>query len=93
VNCRQVEEFIFPDPAVAGILEKHYVEARLHTDDQANPERSARLEQLQQEMVQSLAQPYYIVIDPDTGKQLGKLAGSGQVSKFVEFFEKFLDRN
>lgn len=88
-----MEESIFPAPAVAGILKKHYVEARLHTDDQSNPERSARLEALQQEMVQSLAQPYYVVIDPETREQLGTIAGSGSERKFVRFFEKFIDRN
>ena len=85
-----MEEGIFPDPAVAGILKEHYVEARLHTDDQSAPERSARLEQLQVEMTGSVAQPTYVIVDPGpepgAEKQLAQRSGSASVDTFVRFF-------
>ena len=87
-----MEEGIFPDPAVAGILKEHYIEARLHTDDQSAPERSAAQEKLQVEMTGSVAQPTYVIIDPGSQpgeeKQLETRAGSASVDTFVRFFRR-----
>ena len=85
-----MEEGIFPDPAVAGILKEHYIEARLHTDDQSAPERSEALERLQVEMTGSVAQPTFVIVDPGPApgaeKQLAKRSGSASVETFVRFF-------
>ena len=60
MNCRANEEKVFPSESVKNVLETHFVEARLHTDG----ERGEELRDLQEEMVDSVASPYYIVIDP-----------------------------
>lgn len=86
-----MEEGIFPNPAVAGILREHYIEARLHTDDQQNPERSERQASMQVEMTGSVAQPYYVVVDPANEQKLGLRKGLASEATFVKFFQQFID--
>lgn len=74
-------------PAVAGLLAKHYVEARLHTDGRVNIER---ILELQRELTGSVATPYYVVVDPETGETKAELAGA-QAGKFVGFLESGLE--
>ena len=59
-----MEENVFPLPAVAGILESEFVEARLHTDLPSS--EAIRQENLlfQAELQGSVATPYYLLIDP-----------------------------
>jgi hypothetical protein len=61
-----MEKSVFPSPAVAGVLEERFVEARLHTDGTKNIDR---ILQLQAELTQSVATPYYLVIDPSVEAQ------------------------
>lgn len=70
-----MEETIFPRPAVAGVLARHYVEARLHTDhpDDAIRERNLAL---QDELQGSLATPYYVLLDPLTEEVLNRYPGA-----------------
>jgi hypothetical protein len=70
--CRQVEETFFPDPAVAGILETSYVEARLHTDGQQNAER---IGELVRTLARTPATPTYVVIDPRTETEVDRHEG------------------
>lgn len=77
-----MEEKLFPKPAVAGALKKNYIEARLHTD--GGP-REAENRKLQEEKAGSPANPYYVIIDPKTGKVLRKKAGLIPEAKFLEF--------
>ena len=69
-----MEENIFPQPAVAGVLAQ-MVEARLHYDSQST-EVKVRVKQLQEEMVQSFATPIYLVLDPNSGEVLGRRDGA-----------------
>jgi hypothetical protein len=62
VNCRLNEEKVFPSDTVSGLLEEHFIEARLHTDGGTNIER---ILELQKELAQSVATPFYLVIRPD----------------------------
>ena len=52
-----MEEGVFLESAVADVLEPWFVEARLHVDYSENMERELA-------MVQSAAQPIYVVVDP-----------------------------
>lgn len=82
-----MEENVFRLPAVAGILEEKYVEARLHTD---HPEKGTENRGRQQEMTSSIAQPIYLIIDPGTGAEHGRQDGAtvgDNVSEFIEFLE------
>ena len=57
-----MEEKVFPDPAVAEILSEKFIEARIHTDhDELGEANRAR----QLEMTNSVAQPIYLLLDPE----------------------------
>ncbi len=86
-----MEEEIFRLPAVAGILEKSFVEARLHTDGRTNIERILAL---QQELAQSVATPFYVLVDPANAKKLASFAGSTRdAERFAEFLGRGLQAN
>jgi CRISPR/Cas system endoribonuclease Cas6 (RAMP superfamily) len=74
-----VEETIFPRPAVAGELEK-LIEARLHFDGARRKEINA----LQRRMVQSIAAPIYVIVDPKTGEILRRHDGYTTEKQFLE---------
>jgi thiol:disulfide interchange protein len=84
VNCRLMEENVFPSEEVAPLLERYYVEARLHTDGAVNHER---ILELQAELTQSVANPYYVLQDPDTAAVLGKQEGYAGPDAFRRFLE------
>jgi hypothetical protein len=76
-----MEENVFPSGAVAPILEKNFVEARLHTDGTTNVDEIKRL---QEELTKSVANPYYVLQEPDGSPDLGKLSGLTTEEKFKE---------
>ncbi len=67
-----MEKGVFHHPAVAGILEKRFVEARIHTDRVGHPEDR----ELQLKMTDSIAQPIYLVVDPKDGTQHARRDGA-----------------
>jgi thioredoxin-related protein len=77
-----MEEKVFPLPAVAGELEKNYIEARLHTDGGPSIEHN---KDLQREYTNSVANPQYVIIDPKTGKKVRKIAGYKPEKTFLQF--------
>ncbi len=83
-----MEERVFRLPAVAGILESRFVEARLHTDGESNIDRILAL---QKELAGSPATPVYLVVDPDSGEILTKLEGPRGTDLFVEFLNDGLE--
>ena len=87
-----MEKNVFHLPAVAGILNKNYLEARLHADGDVNIER---IRELQQTLAKSVATPFYVVVDPKTGETMATLAGAtiGDTSPFTDFLEKGLKGN
>ena len=62
-----VEEQILPSSAVAEVLNESYIEARIHTD---HDELGEKHRQLQTDLVNKLGNPYYVILDPDTGKKI-----------------------
>ncbi len=83
MNCRINEEKVFPSPKVSSVLEEYFIEARLHTDGQENIER---IRQLQKELAKSVATPFYVIIDPVTGREIGEtLGGVTSTDSFREF--------
>ena len=84
-----MEKKVFIKPAVAGLLEKDYVEARLHTDGHTNIER---ILELQKRLAESVANPIYVTVDPKSGTRLGKFEGAtlgdGDEAKFIRFLEE-----
>jgi hypothetical protein len=85
VNCRVNEEKVFPSPEVSGLLEKSFIEARLHTDGEKNIER---ILELQHELARSVATPYYLIQDPGSKRLLGTpLGGVTTADAFHELLE------
>ena len=66
-NCRRMESGMFKRPEVSSLL-KDYVRVRLYTDgreNQADIERSARNQRLQQERYGVVTLPFYALVKPD----------------------------
>ncbi len=80
---------MFPNPAVAGILNQHYVEARLHTDGDTNLDYILAL---QEELIGSVANPIYVLIDPANGTKLARLQGKRPLTRFTDFLRDGIDR-
>jgi len=81
-----MEMKVFPAPAVAAVLNKKYVEARIHTDhEELGEENRAR----QLVMTNSVAQPIYLLVDPKDVKVHGRLDGAmlGDSQPFIDFLE------
>jgi hypothetical protein len=88
-----MEENIFPRPAVAELMKKGFVEARLHADLQKHLTKAqyARNKELQKQMTASTGMPWFVVVDPKTGKKLGETPVVGlSSSAFEENWIKFL---
>ena len=81
-----MEMKVFPDPAVAAVLNEKYVEARIHTDHEEFGEEN-RAQQLK--MMKSVAQPIYLLLDPVDGEVHGRLDGAtlGDTQPFIDFLE------
>ncbi|HHI78573.1 MAG TPA: hypothetical protein ENK02_01190 [Planctomycetes bacterium] len=69
-----MENQIFPRPAVAGVLKKGFIEARLHMD---NPDTAVRAksEQVRKRYGGGFATPTFVIVDPKTGKMLQRHEG------------------
>lgn len=80
-----MEDNIFPAPEVSGVLTREFVESRLHTDHPEDDLQMANV-QLQDELQGTRATPYYIVLDPATGKKLAVFEGANfNTEKFRAF--------
>ena len=81
-----MEEKVFRLPVVAGILNESYVEARLHTDGETNIDE---IRTLQETLVHSVATPYYVVVDPNSGEKKAIFEGATlkDESPFTEFLQ------
>ena len=79
------EEKVFPSPIVFELLDRQFVEARLHTDG----DRGEELTAFQEKLAHNAATPVYLVLDPATERVLaGPLApGIVTVARFREFLE------
>lgn len=83
MNCRLNEEKVFPSNKVSRILEDHFVEARLHTDQ---GEHAATNMEREEEMVQTTATPTYVVIEPKSGRPVSEvLGGTVTVNAFADY--------
>ena len=77
-----MEEDIFPRSAVADVLKKGFIEARLHNDGGPKmDETRAR----QKEMTNSVATPIYVIVDPKSGAKLRIRAGYMGEGTLLEF--------
>ena len=84
-NCRWMEANVFPKKEVAEEMSK-FVLARLYTDD--GSENNTKQQEYQEKNFQTVALPFYAVIDAD-GKTVSTFPGLTRNSpEFVEFLQK-----
>jgi len=69
-----MEEKVFPSSAVAELMKKHLVEARLHTDSQntLSDAQFANNKKAQAEIAGTIANPYFVVVDAKTGAKVAE---------------------
>ena len=89
-----MENSIFLSPAVAGLMKRHFVEARLHTDAQntMTAEQLVENRRLQSDLSGTKTNPYFVVVDPKTGEKLGEHGLSGQPESWQAAWVAFLQR-
>jgi hypothetical protein len=89
-----MENIIFPSPAVAGLMKAHFVEARHHTDTQntLTEEQFAKNHALQDRLAGTKANPFFVVVDPKTGKKLGTHSLSGGPGAWEKGWIAFLQQ-
>src|SRR5512134_3460531 len=91
-----MENNIFLRPAVAEIMKENFVEARHHTDIQntLTEAQFAANRKLQEEIAITKANPYFVVVDPKTGKKIAEHALSGGPNawegNWIEFLQQVL---
>ncbi|MBS1705541.1 MAG: thioredoxin family protein [Armatimonadetes bacterium] len=84
-NCRDMEANVFPDSAVQTQF-KRVVRAKLFTDRIGIDDKNA---ELQTKLTNSKTLPVYVVLDPNTGKPVKILGGSGHSpADFAKFIEE-----
>ena len=90
-----MEDDVFLRPAVAGLMKKGFVEARLHVDLQKSltKEQFARNHELQKQFASTRAMPTFVVVDPKTGTKLGETppVGLGPAA-LTENWRQFLEQ-
>ena len=84
-----MESTIFPQPAVAGELQR-FVEARLHTDHAGNPELNGKHKALQEQLIKSRSLPSYAILDPTSGRPVGPIfeGAKGGAEAFIAFLRE-----
>ena len=87
-----MEGTVFLDPAVAGTMKQHFVESRQHTDTQntLTDAQFADNKKAQAELAGTLANPYFVVVDPHTGNKIAEHALSGGPSAWTPGWAEFL---
>jgi hypothetical protein len=65
-----MENGVFQDPAVAGELAQHFVEARLHLDGIGQPYEDQLA--MHEQMNETTSRPFFVVLNPKTGNLIGK---------------------
>lgn len=89
-----MENSIFLQPAVAELMQVHFVEARHHTDTQntLTERQLAENQRLQQQIAGTTANPYFVAVDPETGTELGRHELSGGPGAWEAGWIDFLRR-
>ena len=103
VNCREMENSVWIDPTVKGILEDDYVLITLMVDDKTALPKVIEVEEsgsikklrtigdkwsyLQRSKFAANAQPYYIALDPAGNPLSASYAHDTDISKYIDFLK------
>lgn len=87
-----MEDKVFPSPAVAELMQQHFVEARVHTDAQntLSDAQFAANKKAQSEIAGTIANPYFVVVDAKSGKKLAQHKLSGGFAQWETNWREFL---
>jgi thiol:disulfide interchange protein len=103
VNCRKMEESVWPDPNVLRLLKEEYILVSLYVDDRTDlaPEEQyvssfsgkkirrvgQKWSDLQQSRFGVNAQPYYVIIDSDGEQLVPSEAYNEDIANYIRFLE------
>ena len=103
VNCREMENSVWIDPTVKGLLEDDYILITLMVDDKTALPEIIEVEEngsvkklrtvgdkwsyLQRSKFAANAQPYYIAIDPAGNPLSASYAHDTDISKYIDFLK------
>ena len=103
VNCREMENSVWIDPTVKGLLENDYILITLMVDDKTALPKVIEVEEngsikklrtvgdkwsyLQRSKFAANAQPYYIAIDPAGNPLSPSYAHDTDISKYIDFLK------
>ncbi len=108
VNCRKMEAAVWTDPQVRDIINNRYVLISLFVDDKTPLPQpievtengttrklrtvGAKWSYLQRTKIGANTQPFYVLLDPATGKPLNGLRSYDEdIAAYVDFLQKGLD--
>lgn len=107
VNCREMENSVWIDPTVKGLLENDYILITLMVDDKTALPKVIEVEEngsikklrtvgdkwsyLQRSKFAANAQPYYIAIDPAGNPLSPSYAHDTDISKYINFLKGGLE--
>ncbi|MCQ2093554.1 MAG: thioredoxin family protein [Bacteroidaceae bacterium] len=108
VNCRKMEAAVWTDPDVARLLQKEYVLIQLYVDDKTSLSKPIEMTEgnkaqklrtvgdrwsyLQSSKFGANAQPFYVLMDPNTETLLADPYGFNEdVNSYIVFLEQGLD--
>lgn len=106
VNCRKMEESVWPDPTVLRLLNEEFVIASLYVDDRTMLEESDRYvsefsgksirwvgqkwSDLQASRFGTNAQPYYVIVDTEGRQLVPAQAYNEDIPNYIRFLESGL---
>lgn len=82
-NCRAMESNVFPNKEVKSLFSK-YEKVQIYTDD---GEKGPENQLFQFNLTGTVALPTYAIVDPKSGKLLGKISGYTSQEDFVKFLD------
>jgi thiol:disulfide interchange protein len=89
VNCRRMEQGVFPDPKVRPLFDE-VVPVELYTDKPSDPQERANSELLQN-MTNQVANPTYVVLTPD-GQVVDQFLGYAEGDAFAKWLRAAIDK-
>ena len=106
VNCRKMEESVWPDPQVLKRLKEEYILASLYVDDRTDLDPSEQYvssfsgknirrvgqkwSDLQASRFGTNAQPYYVVVDNDGNQLIPAQAYKEDIQNYINFLDSGL---
>lgn len=87
-NCRAMESNVFPNGQVKALFSK-FEKAKIYTDD---GEKGPENQLFQFNLTGTVALPTYAIVDPKSGKLLGKISGYTSKEDFIKFLNAGINR-